>query len=90
MNTICRVFNVFSLLNGLLRNQYLQEPVLPGSFLRARAIGLMPMIDQGEKDDKIIAVCADDPEYRHFKDIKELPPHRLAEIRRFFEDCESL
>lgn len=67
----------------------LQEPVLPGCFLRARAIGLMPMIDQGEKDDKIIAVCADDPEYRHFKDIKELPPHRLAEIRRFFEDCKS-
>jgi inorganic pyrophosphatase len=42
---------------------------------------------QGEADDKIIAVCADDPEYRHFNDIKELPPHRLAEIRRFFEDC---
>ena len=42
---------------------------------------------QGEKDDKIIAVCADDPEFRHYKDIKELPPHRLAEIRRFFEDC---
>lgn len=38
-------------------------------------------------DDKIIAVCADDPEYRHFTDISELPPHRLAEIRRFFEDC---
>ncbi|RVW14850.1 Soluble inorganic pyrophosphatase 1 [Vitis vinifera] len=55
-------------------------------FLRARAIGLMPMIDQGENDDKIIAVCADDPEYRHYTDIKELPPHRLAEIRRFFED----
>jgi inorganic pyrophosphatase len=65
----------------------MQEPVIPGCFLRARAIGLMPMIDQGEKDDKIIAVCADDPEYRHYKDIKELPPHRLAEIRRFFEDC---
>lgn len=47
------------------------------------------MVMQGEKDDKIIAVCADDPEYRHFKDIKELPPHRLAEIRRFFEDCEA-
>ncbi|OIW01647.1 hypothetical protein TanjilG_18218 [Lupinus angustifolius] len=65
----------------------MQEPVLPGCFLRAKAIGLMPMIDQGEKDDKIIAVCADDPEYRHYNDIKELPPHRLAEIRRFFEDC---
>ncbi|KAG6523545.1 hypothetical protein ZIOFF_013406 [Zingiber officinale] len=65
----------------------MQEPILPGCFLRAKAIGLMPMIDQGEKDDKIIAVCADDPEYKHFNDIKELPPHRLAEIRRFFEDC---
>lgn len=42
---------------------------------------------QGEKDDKIIAVCADDPEYRHYTDIHQLPPHRLAEIRRFFEDC---
>ena len=89
----------------------MQEPVVPGCFLRAKAIGLMPMIDQvcfhlstlqpregtdpdssnvfeqGEADDKIIAVCADDPEYKHFNDIKELPPHRLAEIRRFFEDC---
>lgn len=45
-------------------------------------------LKKGEKDDKIIAVCADDPEYRHYNDIKELPPHRLAEIRRFFEDCE--
>ncbi|KAF5471686.1 hypothetical protein F2P56_008459 [Juglans regia] len=67
----------------------MQEPVLPGCFLRAKAIGLMPMIDQGEKDDKIIAVCADDPEYRHYNDIKELPPHRLAEIRRFFEEYKK-
>ncbi|GER28630.1 inorganic pyrophosphatase-like protein [Striga asiatica] len=67
----------------------MQEPVLPGCFLRAKAIGLMPMIDQGEGDDKIIAVCADDPEYRHYTDIKELPPHRLAEIRRFFEDYKK-
>ncbi|KAI9165559.1 hypothetical protein LWI28_016277 [Acer negundo] len=67
----------------------MQEPILPGSFLRARAIGLMPMIDQGERDDKIIAVCADDPEFRHYSDIKELPPHRLAEIRRFFEDYKK-
>lgn len=45
---------------------------------------------QGEKDDKIIAVCADDPEYKHYTDIKELAPHRLSEIRRFFEDCNLL
>lgn len=45
------------------------------------------ILTQGEKDDKIIAVCADDPEYKHYTDIKELAPHRLSEIRRFFEDC---
>ncbi|XP_031130512.1 soluble inorganic pyrophosphatase PPA1-like [Ipomoea triloba] len=67
----------------------MQEPVIPGAFLRARPIGLMPMIDQGEMDDKIIAVCADDPEYRHYTDINQLPPHRLAEIRRFFEDYKK-
>ncbi|KAF8779385.1 hypothetical protein HU200_002652 [Digitaria exilis] len=44
---------------------------------------------QGEKDDKIIAVCADDPEYRHYNDISELSPHRLQEIRRFFEDYKK-
>uniref|UniRef100_A0A0E0M7I9 Soluble inorganic pyrophosphatase n=1 Tax=Oryza punctata TaxID=4537 RepID=A0A0E0M7I9_ORYPU len=43
----------------------------------------------GEKDDKIIAVCVDDPEFRHFNDLKELSPHRLAEIRRFFEDYKK-
>lgn len=67
----------------------MQEPVVPGCFLRARAIGLMPMIDNGEQDDKIIAVCADDPEFRHFKDVSELAPHRLAEIKRFFEDYKK-
>ncbi|KAL5165563.1 Soluble inorganic pyrophosphatase 3 [Glycine soja] len=53
----------------------IKEPVLPGCFLRARAIVLMPMIDGGEKDDKIIAVCADDLEYKHFTNYKELAPH---------------
>lgn len=45
------------------------------------------LLTQGEKDDKIIAVCADDPEFKHYTDLTELPPHRLMEIRRFFEDC---
>ena len=52
------------------------------SFLRAKPIGVMPMIDQGEQDDKIIAVHADDPEFKGYSDISELPKHRLMEIKR--------
>jgi len=57
--------------------------------ISAIAIGLMPMIDQGEKDDKIIVECVDDLEFHHYCNIKELPPHRLAEIRHFFEDYQK-
>ncbi len=61
----------------------MQAPVVPMSFLRAKPIGVMQMIDQGEQDDKIIAVHADDPEFRDYDDINQLPKHRLAEIRRW-------
>ena len=65
----------------------MQAPVVPMSFLRAKPIGVMQMIDQGEQDDKIIAVHADDPEFRDYDDIKQLPKHRLAEIRRCANFC---
>ncbi|KAK9821636.1 hypothetical protein WJX74_002637 [Apatococcus lobatus] len=67
----------------------MQEPAQPFSFLRIKPIGVMGMIDQGEQDDKIIAVHADDPEYKHFNDTSELPKHRLREITRFFEDYKK-
>jgi hypothetical protein len=65
----------------------MQEPVVPFSFLRAKPIGVMQMVDQGEQDDKIIAVHADDPEFKGFEDISQLPPHRLAEIKRSGSAC---
>ncbi|KAG2484876.1 hypothetical protein HYH03_016360 [Edaphochlamys debaryana] len=67
----------------------MQEPVVPMCFLRAKPIGVMQMLDQGERDDKLIAVHADDPEFKGFTDISQLPPHRLAEIKRFFEDYKK-
>lgn len=67
-----------------------QEIIVPLALMRARPIGVMKMVDQGEDDDKIIAVHADDPEFAHYRDISELPPHRLAEINRFFMDYKIL
>jgi inorganic pyrophosphatase len=68
----------------------MQEQVVPLSILRVRPIGMMTMVDQGDNDEKIICVHLDDPEYRHFKNINELPRHRMDELRRFFEDYKKL
>ena len=67
-----------------------QEPVVPLCILRAKAIGVMTMVDDKGPDDKIIAIHADDPEYAHYRDISELPPHRLVELERFFLDYKVL
>jgi inorganic pyrophosphatase len=67
-----------------------QEAVSPLTLVNARAIGLMTMVDSGKKDHKILAVAVDDPEYDGFKDAKELPGHRLAMLRRFFQDYKML
>lgn len=67
-----------------------QEVAVPLCIMRAKPIGVMKMLDQGEADDKIIAVHADDPEFSHINSLEELPPHRIKEIRRFFEDYKLL
>ena len=66
------------------------DPVYPMTLLAARPIGLMTMMDQNELDYKIIAVGITDPEYNTYHDVHELPRHRLAVIRRFFEDYKTL
>jgi inorganic pyrophosphatase len=67
-----------------------QEPVVPLCILRARAIGVLTMSDEKGGDDKVIAVHVDDPEYAHYQEAAELPPHRLKEIQRFFLDYKVL
>jgi inorganic pyrophosphatase len=67
-----------------------QDAVVPLSIMMAKPIGVMKMMDQGESDDKIIAVHANDPEYSHYNSIFELPPHRMLEVKRFFEDYKTL
>ena len=67
-----------------------QEPVAPLTLVKARAIGLMVMIDAGKKDHKILAVASNDPEYSHVEHLNEIPTHRLAMVRRFFQDYKML
>lgn len=66
------------------------EPVQPLSIMQVRAIGMMRMLDEGERDDKIIAVHVHDPSFNEYTDINELPKHLAREIERFFEDYKVL
>ena len=67
-----------------------QEPVQPLALIHARAIGLMTMVDSGASDDKIIAVATNDPEFNSYIEARDLPPHRLLVLRRFFQDYKQL
>jgi len=67
-----------------------QEPLAPLTLIQARSIGVMTMLDTGKKDHKILAVATDDPEYDGFNEASELPSHRLALLRRFFQDYKTL
>lgn len=67
-----------------------QERVAPLTLVQGRAIGLMTMVDSGKRDHKILAVALDDPEYQSYTQASELPTHRLATLRRFFQDYKIL
>jgi inorganic pyrophosphatase len=67
-----------------------QIDMQPLCVVRAKVIGVMQMIDNGEADDKIIAVAADDVSINHIDDIDQLPAHFINELRHFFEEYKAL
>ena len=67
-----------------------QIDVVPMCIVPAKVIGVMRMLDGGEKDDKIVAVCDGDMSVNHINDISELPHHFIKELRNFFEDYKKL
>lgn len=67
-----------------------QASIVPMCIVDARVIGVMQMLDNGEKDDKIIAVAENDMSVNHIRDIDELPKHFFRELKNFFEDYKKL
>lgn len=67
-----------------------QIDFVPMCIVPAKVIGVMRMLDNGEADDKIIAVAQGDPSVSHINDITELPSHFISELRSFFEDYKKL
>lgn len=67
-----------------------QEPVAPLTMVDARAVGVMRMRDEKGPDDKIIAVSIHDPAFCEYHRHSELPPFKIREIRKFFEEYKTL
>lgn len=67
-----------------------QEAILPLTLVTCRPIGVMRMVDDKSRDEKIIAVPTEDPSMAEYRDIDELPPHTMDEMQHFFEVYKAL
>ena len=68
----------------------MDEPTFPGCVIAARPIGMLLMIDGGDRDEKILCVPAEDPRYKEVKSLSDIAPHRLEEIAEFFRTYKNL
>src|SRR5579875_3705306 len=66
------------------------QAIQPLCLVQATVIGNMQMIDNGEEDDKIIAVATKDPSVNHITSIDELPKHFISELKNYFEQYKVL
>jgi inorganic pyrophosphatase len=68
----------------------MDQPTFPGCVIAARPIGMLEMIDGGDRDEKILCVPDKDPRYAQIKSIKDVPQHRLDEVAEFFATYKNL
>lgn len=67
-------------------------PVVPGSVIRARPVGVLNMSDEAGSDAKILAVPHDKLTvlYKHVKEYTDLPELLIKQIEHFFENYKDL
>jgi inorganic pyrophosphatase len=66
------------------------NPLAPGILVEARPVAILPMVDGGDKDEKVIAVPAGDPRFADVRDLGDLNAHQLKEIKHFFETYKKI
>ena len=66
------------------------EPLVPGSVVEARIIGIMSFEDSGEVDDKIISVLADDKRMDHITSYEQLGNHWREATQYYWEHYKDL
>ncbi len=66
------------------------EPSFPSCLIEVRPIGLLEMIDQGVKDEKVLAVPRNNPRYEEVHNYTQIYPHVMKEISHFFSIYKDL
>ena len=66
------------------------EAIYSLALVKCYPIGVISMLDNGARDDKIIAIPFNDPTYNSYKDINELPRHIFEEMSHFFKVYKQL
>ena len=66
------------------------EPTYPGCIVPARVVGYLEAVDNGFEDYKLISVVDVDPRYNDVKELSDLSPFILDEIKNFFENYKTL
>lgn len=68
----------------------MDQPTFPGCVIPARPIGMLEMIDGGDRDEKILCVPDKDPRFAGVTSLSNIAPHRLEEIAEFFRSYKNL
>ena len=68
----------------------MDQPTFPGCVIAARPLGMLEMIDGGDRDEKLLCVPAKDPRYTDITSLDQISPHRLEEIAEFFRTYKNL
>lgn len=67
------------------------QPLSTGIFLQARIIGVMKFVDDGEVDDKVVVVPADDRNNGNaIQTLTDLPPQLVKQIEFHFNHYKDL
>lgn len=67
-------------------------PLIPGSVIHCRPVGVLKMTDESGEDAKVVAVPHSKltKEYDHIQDVNDLPALLKAQITQFFERYKEL
>ena len=66
------------------------ESLIPLSLVKVYPIGVITMEDNGDADEKIIAIPFTDPNYNTYKSLNDLPKHIFDEMQHFFSVYKQL